>query len=74
MSTDNYTTEDIVKHITKLRKAKGWSSYQLAISSGVYNSSLIRIEKFEREPKLSTVLKLIQGLGMSPREFFEGFG
>ena len=56
MSTDNedlqHTKADICKHITKLRKAKGLSMYQLSLDSGISNSVLMRIEKGEREPKL----------------------
>ena len=76
MSTDNYlpyTSNEIAKHITRLRKKRGWSSYKLSLASGVSNSVLIRIEKGEREPKLNTLLKIIDGLEISIAEFFEVF-
>jgi len=74
MSTDNselrYTNVEIGKHIIKLRKAKGLSMYALSLSSGISNSVLMRIEKGEREPKINTLLKIIDGLEISPALFF----
>jgi len=66
-----YTGLDIGKRISKLRKAKGLSMYRLSLNSGISNSVLMRIEKGEREPKLNTLLKIIDGLEMSPAEFFK---
>ena len=66
----SYDTEDIAEHITKLRKAKGISAYRLALDSGINKSILIRIENKEREPVLSTLLKIIDGLEMTPAQFF----
>jgi transcriptional regulator with XRE-family HTH domain len=34
---------------------------------------LLRIERGEREPMLSTLLKIIDGLGLQPAEFFKAF-
>ena len=77
MSTDNielkYSNLEIGKHITKLRKAKGLSMYRLSLNSGICNSVLMRIEKGEREPKLNTLLKITDGLEMSPAKFFKDF-
>ena len=76
MSNDNilkYSNIDIGKQITAIRKKKGWSSYQLSLNSGISNSVLIRIEKSEREAKLNTLLKIIEGLELSPAEFFKSF-
>lgn len=77
MSTGNddlkYTNIDIGKKITKLRKARGFSMYKLSLNSGISNSVLMRIEKGEREPKINTLLKIIEGLEISPAEFFKGF-
>jgi transcriptional regulator with XRE-family HTH domain len=76
MSTDNYlrySNIDIGKRVSKLRENKGWSSYKLSLSSGIANSVLTRIEKGEREPKVNTLLKIIEGLEMTPSEFFKEF-
>lgn len=77
MSTDNealtYSNVEVGKHITRLRKARGWSMYKLSLNSGISNSVLMRVEKGEREPKVNTLLKIIDGLDMSPAEFFKDF-
>lgn len=77
MSIDNddltFTSKDIGKHITKLRKNKSWSMYKLSLNSGISNSVLMRIEKGEREPKINTLLRIIDGLEISPAEFFKHF-
>ncbi len=77
MSTDNaelkYSNVENGKRITKLRKAKGLSMYALSLNSGISNSVLMRIEKGEREPKINTLLKIIDGLEISPADFFAPF-
>ena len=77
MSTDNddliYTCIDIGKYITRLRKAKDMSMYKLSLNSGISNSVLMRVEKGHREPKTNTLLRIIDGLGLSPAEFFKPF-
>ena len=77
MSTDNddliYSNRDIGKQIAKLRRNKGWSMYKLSLNSGISNSVLMRVEKGEREPKINTLLRIIDGLELSPAEFFKKF-
>ncbi len=77
MSTDNddlvYTNKDVGIYIAKIRKNKGWSMYKLALHSGISNSVLMRIEKGQREPKINTLLRIIDGLAMSPSDFFKSF-
>jgi len=77
MSTDNddliYTNKDIGKYISKLRKTKGLSMYKLSLNSGISNSVLMRVEKGHREPKINTLLRIIDGLGLSPADFFKYF-
>lgn len=73
MSTDryNYTHKEIGKQIKRLREKKGLSMYALSLNSGVSNSVLMRIEKGEREPRINTLLKIIEGLEMTPKAFFD---
>lgn len=74
MSTDNedlkYDSVSIGKLIRKIRKSKGMSMYRLSLESGISNSVLMRIEKGEREPKTNTLLKIVEGLGLTPSKFF----
>ena len=67
-----FNLESIRNHIIFLRESKGWSSYKLALNSDMRTSVLRRIEKGERQPSLDTILKIIDGLEMTPAEFFKG--
>jgi len=80
VSTDNinkidqkYSNIEVGERITKLRKARKMSMYQLSLESGISNSVLMRVEKGEREPLINTLFKIIDGLGISPAEFFREF-
>jgi transcriptional regulator with XRE-family HTH domain len=76
VSTDNdldYDAKDIGRYITKLRRAKKLSMYQLALNSGISRSVLMHTEKGKREPRLNTVFRIIDGLEMRPAEFFQPF-
>jgi transcriptional regulator with XRE-family HTH domain len=74
MSTNydlKYTTKDIGNHIIKLRVQKKMSSYKLAVRCNMNPSVLMRIEKGEREPYLTTFLRILEGLEITPIIFFE---
>ena len=76
MSTNDdleYDSIAIGKHITALRKAKKLSMYQLALDAGISRTVLMHTEKGEREPRINTLLKIIDGLDMKPAEFFKPF-
>ncbi|MDR1997718.1 MAG: helix-turn-helix transcriptional regulator [Candidatus Margulisbacteria bacterium] len=68
-----YDHKDIGAYLRTLRLAKGWSMYQLAYKSCVRESVIMRIEKGLRDPRLSTLLKIIDGLGISLAEFCQDF-
>lgn len=73
MSSDNeikYDNSDVGRLITKIRNEKGYSTYRLAIDSGVSSGVIIRIEKGEREPKINTLLRILNGLDITPSDFF----
>jgi len=76
MSNDKVINDSLIKigsHIKKLRTTKKLSGYSLGIMSEVSSSVIARIEKGQREPRLSTLLKIIEGLEMTPAEFFNNF-
>ena len=66
----NYTYQDIAQLITKIRKEKKLTIYKLALKSCVDKSVIRRIEIGEREAYCSTLLKIIDGLDMTPAQFF----
>jgi len=73
MSTDSelkYDNVEIGRLLTKLREEKGYSTYRLAIESGVSSGVIVRVEKGEREPKINTLLRILQGLDITPSNFF----
>jgi transcriptional regulator with XRE-family HTH domain len=68
-----YTNKDVISRIRKLRKNKRMSMYMLALNSGLNNTVIQRVEKGEREPKITTLFKIIDGLEISVADFFKVF-
>ena len=68
-----YDAKDIGAHIKKLRLQKKWSLHKLSYRACVDTTVLMRIEKGEREPMLNTILKVVDGLGLSLADFFRNF-
>jgi transcriptional regulator with XRE-family HTH domain len=68
-----YTNKDVISRIRKLRKNKKMSMYLLALNSGLNNTVIQRVEKGEREPKITTLFKIIDGLEISVADFFKVF-
>ncbi|MDR1453810.1 MAG: helix-turn-helix domain-containing protein [Candidatus Margulisbacteria bacterium] len=68
-----YEPKDVGKYITKLRKSRKLSVCQLALRSGMKEPVLLRVEKNQADPRLSTLLKIIRGLEMSVADFFRIF-
>ena len=55
-----------LKNLAKLRKQKGWSQEKLAVESGISYNTIIKIERGGIEnPKIETVIKLADALGVS---------
>jgi transcriptional regulator with XRE-family HTH domain len=68
-----YSNRDVIARIRKIRKSKKLSMYMLALNSGLNNTVIQRVERGEREPKINTLFKIIDGLEISPAEFFKPF-
>ncbi len=56
------------ERMRELRAREGISQDGLAHSSGIHSTSIGRIERGGREPRLTTILKLAHGLGVEPGE------
>jgi transcriptional regulator with XRE-family HTH domain len=56
----------------ELRAREGVSQDGLADASGMHPTSIGRIERGGREPRLTTVLRLAHGLGVEPGELVNG--
>ena len=55
---------EIVNAVTAQRQALGLSQRELAALCGIPQSSVARIESFQTTPRLDTLLKILQPLGL----------
>jgi DNA-binding XRE family transcriptional regulator len=60
------------RRVRELRAREGLSQDGLAHTSGIHLTSIGRIERGGREPRLTTILKLAQGLDVEPGELTNG--
>jgi len=59
-----------LKNLKKLRKEKGWSQERLAKEANISYHTLIKLEQGNiKNPKIETVIKLADALGVSLDEF-----
>jgi len=63
------------QRVRELRAAKrpAMTQEQLAHAAGLTTSAVSNIERGQKAPNLTTILKLAQGLKASPAELFSGF-
>lgn len=59
------------KHLKKLRESKNLPQEVLAFKAEIARSQIIRFEKGERSPTLSTILALSKGLGVEPKKLLD---
>lgn len=60
------------QRVRDLRAREGLSQDGLAHTSGIHLTSIGRIERGGREPRLTTIQKLAKGLGVEPGELTNG--
>jgi transcriptional regulator with XRE-family HTH domain len=61
----------VVFNVKQLRKAQHLTQEQLEARSGVHQSVISQVEKGGYDPRLSTLAKLCEGLGVSPHALFD---
>jgi transcriptional regulator with XRE-family HTH domain len=59
-------------NVRAARHARGWTQEDLAEESGLAVVQISRIERGVREVRLTTLLKLVRALEMSPGRLFKG--
>lgn len=59
-------------NIRNEREAAGMSQEQLADAAKVHLSEVSRVERAERDLRLSTILRLAAGLEIRPAKLFDG--
>jgi len=55
----------LMKNLLKIRNERGLSVRALAVEAGVHYVSLVRLENGKFDPRLSTLRKLAQALGVT---------
>ena len=62
-----------LKNLKKLRQKKGWSQEKLAREAGISYNTLIKIERgVIKNPKIDTIIKIANALGVSIDELIKG--
>jgi transcriptional regulator with XRE-family HTH domain len=60
--------EQFSSRLRRLRESRGITSYRLAQLTGLSKQGAINLEQAGADPKLSTVLRLAEALGVEPCE------
>lgn len=60
------------KNVRQARKAKGWTQEELAHESGLTPVQVSRIERGVREIRLTTLVRLLAALDISPDKLLSG--
>ena len=68
----NRASQAFGRRMRELRVREGISQDGLAHSSGIHSTSIGRIERGGREPRLTTILRLAKGLDVEPGELVDG--
>jgi transcriptional regulator with XRE-family HTH domain len=59
------------QRVRQLRKARGLSQDALARATDVHATMIGRLERGAREPRLSTILRIAEGLAVDPGELVD---
>jgi len=65
-------TEQFAANVRSVRLARGLSQEALGDIAGLHMTEISRLERAVREPRLSTIVKLAQALGVSPASLLDG--
>jgi transcriptional regulator with XRE-family HTH domain len=61
---------DILEKITQLKNERGWSSYKLAKTANIPQSTLSNLYSRENSPTIATLSALCDAFGISLAQFF----
>ena len=59
--------------VRRLRTARGWTQEDLADAAELTTTYVGQVERGDKVPSLTVVLKLARGLGLTPAELLTGF-
>jgi Predicted transcriptional regulators len=71
--TENREGEILGGAVRTLRNQRGWTQEDLAEKAGVTATYVGQVERGDKVPSLTVVLKLARGLGVAPTELLAGF-
>lgn len=63
--------EQFGRNLRSQRKRAGLTQEQLAHAANVYPSEVSRLESARRDPRLSTIVRLAEALGVPPAQLLE---
>ncbi len=61
---------DILKKITEMREARGWSEYQLAEQAGIAQSTISSWYRKQMVPTIPSLEKICRAFGINLSQFF----
>ncbi len=61
---------EVNERLRKIRKEKGYSVYKLSNETGISQNHIHSIEKGKSQPKIDTLERLLNALGVTITEFF----
>ena len=59
-------------NLRTLRTQAGFSQERLAFACNLHRTEISLLERGEREPRLSTLVRLAEGLGVAPAALLDG--
>lgn len=65
-------TEQFARNLRKYRQRLGLSQEALGYRCDLHRTEISLLERAEREPRLSTIVRLAHGLTVSPAELLDG--
>lgn len=66
--------QKLSERIKELRKAKGYTNYEnFAYDHGIARAQYGKYEKGDNDLRFSSLMRVIEALGVTPEEFFKGF-
>lgn len=64
--------ETFARNLRRAREKAGLSQEALGDKAGMHRTEVSFLERAQREPRLSTIVKLAKALGISPRDLLKG--
>lgn len=67
-----HPTEQFARNLRRRRVELGLSQEALGAACDLHRTEISLLERAEREPRLSTIVRLARGLRVEPRDLLEG--